>query len=85
MMRMRFGELIRKAYDNYHDLYQDKMEELMKDMDTDRAEKEAYNILRHKYKTNVMKQYKFFLEVMHLMKTSPIHRNIKADHQYVND
>ena len=58
----------------------------MEEMDEVRAEKKAYDLLRTKYKKNLMKEYIFFLLTMYLMKRSPVHRQIKdVINKYVAD
>ena len=37
-----FGDLVQRAYDNYDDMYQEKKEEFMEEMDEVRAEKNTY-------------------------------------------
>ena len=69
-----FGLLVQKSYDNYDDLYQEKAGELLETMAEAHAEKEAYNMLRTKYKTNLIKEYKFFLYLTDLLKNSPTHQ-----------
>ena len=74
-----FEELIQKAYDKYNDLYQEKKKELMATMDEAHAEKEAYDMLRLKYKKNIIKDYKFFLYLTDILKNSPTHQAITDD------
>ena len=81
-----FGDLVQRAYDSYDDMYQEKKEEFMEEMDEVRAEKKAYDLLRTKYKKYLIKEYRFFLLTMFLMKRSPVHRQIKdAINKYVED
>ena len=68
---------MQRAYDSYDDMYQEKKEEFMEEMDDVRAEKKAYDLLRTKYKKYLIKEYRFFLLMMFLMKRSPVHRQIK--------
>ena len=81
-----FGLLVQKSYDNYDALYQEKAGELLETMAEAHAEKEAYNMLRTKYKTNLIKEYKFFLYLTDLLKNSPTHQAITdAINEYDQD
>ena len=71
------ADIVLRAYDRYDDMYQEKIEEFMEEMDEVRAEKKAYYLLRSKYKKYLIKEYRFFLLTMYLMKRSPVHRQIK--------
>ena len=71
-----FGLLVQKAYDNYDDLYQEKQGELLETMGEAHADKEMHNMLRTKYKKNLIKQYKCFLYLTDLLKNSPTHQTI---------
>ena len=45
-------------------------------MDEGHAEKEAYDMLRLKYKKNLIKDYNFFLYLTDILKNSPTHQAI---------
>ena len=85
-----FAKLLQKAYDRYYDLYHDKKEELLKNMNNKQAEQAAYSLLRSKYRKSVIKQYKLYLEMRHLMQSSPvsceiindIKRNVHAGYKF---
>ena len=54
-----FEQLVQKAYDKPNDLYQEEKEELMQTMDEAHAEIGAFDMLRSKYKKNLIKEYFF--------------------------
>jgi hypothetical protein len=81
-----FEKMVQKTYDKYKDLYQEKLDEFMAIMNQKEAEKKLYDILMPKYKKSLIKDYKSFLEIMYLIKDSPIHHEIKdAINEYAQE
>ena len=83
-----FELLVQKVWDNYDHIYQKKMDELMEsdDLSEEKARREASSMLHSKYKRALVKEYKSFLNLMFLMKSSPIHIQITNDiNKYVDE
>ena len=75
-----FQQLVHKAFDQYDDIYGDKVAKLMEEENiTEEAARRDVNdiILRSRYRKSLVREYETFINMAHLMRNSSAHNEIK--------
>ena len=75
-----FQQLVHKAFDQYDDIYGDKVYKLMEEenITEEAARRDVNDILRSRYRKSLEREYKTFINMAHLMRTSSAHNEIKG-------
>ena len=75
-----FQQLVHKAFHQYDDIYVDKVDKLMEEEDIteEAARRDVNDILRSRYRKSLMREYKTFINMAHLMRSSSAHNEIKG-------
>ena len=83
-----FQQLVYKAFDQYNDIYGDKVNKLMEEENIakEAARRDVNDILRSRYRKSLVREYKTFINMVHLMRNSSAHNEIReAINEYFND
>lgn len=75
-----FDELINRVYEEYNDIYGDKVQKYMKDGDSEKkARQKATEDLFSKYVKEFTKLYRDHIIIMHNLERSPVHQKTMDD------
>ena len=83
-----FQQLMHKAFDQYNDIYGDKVDKLMEEdnITEEAARRDVNDILRSRYRKSLVGEYKTFINMARLMRNSPAHNKIReAINEYFNE
>ena len=83
-----FQQLVHKAFDQYDDIYVDKVAKLMEEenITEEAARRDVNDILRSRYRKSLVREYETFINMAHLMRSSSAHNEIKeAINAYFKD
>ena len=64
-----FQQLVQKAFDQYDDIYGDKVDKLMEEenITEEAARRDVNDILRSRYRKSLVREYKTFINMTHLI------------------